>query len=175
MGIGMNFICNCCNYDTGLLMLNQGNNNDIPLVISQFISTYSNEIDLEIVPQRKSKYQGILTQIAGNLSDLSTYVYTYEGCVCYHCQKTYESLDILKKKEEQVYVGKQEWQRTDPLQDMFDYSSDRWISLLENPALCLFCDYPITKLKKATLSAGVECPKCATGLLEVGEEFQLWD
>jgi hypothetical protein len=174
MGLGLNFVCNCCNYDSGLLMLAQGANHPIQAIIEKFLDTYSNELDLHMLPYRMDLYKMILTYVSSHPEEESTYY--YHGCVCHGCNRTYEMLDIFKRKEEEVYVGDRfSAQGTNPLPEILGISETRWSSLIGEEPLCLFCDQHIIKLTEQILNEGVSCPKCKTGVLQVGNEFQLWD
>ncbi len=177
MGIGMNFVCKCCGYDTGILMLHQGSQDSIQEVIRKYIFTYSQEIDLYINPRHLEEYQHVLRKITTeSLPDTS---YQYEACVCYTCKKTYERLDILHLKEEEVFVGEIGAARqtaVNPVKQMFQLSSDTWTSLLGDNPGCVFCDERmVTKITEERLESGVQCPKCNKGKLTAGEEFELWD
>ena len=103
MGIGMNFVCKCCGYDTGILMLHQGSQDSIQETIRKYIYTYSQEIDLYMHPRHLAQYRHVLREIS--IDAFPDTSYQYEACVCYSCQKTYERLDILQVKEEEVFVG----------------------------------------------------------------------
>jgi len=174
MGIGINFTCTCCGYDSGLLMLNQGTQTSLEKVIYKYIDTYTNEIDLRMHPNREQHYRNVLAKTIENKKENMTY--NYFGCVCYGCNKTYEMLDLLKKKEE-VYVGEGSHVRriANPIQHMFHLSQDDWSSLLGETQLCVFCNQEVEKITEEKLEKGLKCPKCRHGHLRVGEEFEIWD
>ena len=174
MGIGMNFICSCCGYDSGILMLNQGTQASLQKVINKYIDTYTNEIDLRMHPSRERHYQDVLAKSLGYIEQNMTY--NYFGCVCYGCNKTYEMLDLLEKKEE-VYVGDCSFGRraVNPIQQMFHLSPHQWSSLLGESQLCLFCNQKVEQITEEKLDKGLKCPKCQRGHLSAGEEFEIWD
>lgn len=174
MGIGLNFVCDCCDYDSGILMLNQGTNLSIESVIYTYIDIYSNETDLKMHPSREKHYRQLLAKALER--DRREMTYNYFACVCYTCDKTYEILDLLEKKEE-VYVGERgaTKNRFNPIQQMFSLSPYQWTSLLGEEELCLFCNNKAKKITEERLEQGLECPKCRIGHLMVGDEFELWD
>jgi len=173
MGIGMNFVCGQCGYDTGLLMMNQGSNHSVKKMIENYIYTYSHELDSKMLPSRASEYQVIINTILEK--EVTDLIYNFYGCVCYGCRKTYEMLDILQHKEKEVYAGNKDFISPIPFQKIFEYPKDRWNSLIGEQPCCVFCHEHIIKLSEETLKKGVLCPKCLRGHLEVGEELQLWD
>lgn len=174
MGIGMNFVCKCCDYDTGILMLHQGSQDSIQEVIKKYIYTYSQEIDLLMHPSRLSKYKKILNGLAFKEKETT---YQYDACVCYTCKKTFELLDIQQKKEKEVYAGDKGRIRTseNPIKQMFQLSGDSWSSLLGDDPQCVFCNQLVVKISEEAMDKGLACPKCHQGNLVAGEEFELWD
>lgn len=174
MGIGINFVCTCCGYDSGILMLNQGTRMPLERVIHKYIDTYTNEIDLRMHSSREQHYRSVLAQSLRDTREDMTY--NYFGCVCYGCNKTYEMLDLLKKKEE-VYAGDSSFRRRieNPIQHMFHLSNHDWSSLLGETQLCVFCNQEVERITEEKLEEGLDCPKCLNGHLKVGEEFEIWD
>jgi hypothetical protein len=174
LGIGVNFICNQCHYDTGILMLNQGLSNPVKNIIKKYIYTYSQELDHKMLPSSVKRYQAALSALMEKPHLVAAY--HYYGCVCYKCRRTYEMLDILQQKEEEVYVGeKGKRAGIDSVQDLFYFSNGRWESLIGEKPSCLFCHDTVVKITEESLHRGLECPKCNTGTMKLGEEFQLWD
>lgn len=173
MGIGINFVCSCCGYDSGILMLNQGTKESLQQIVLTYIHTYTQEIDLVMHPHREQQYRNILSKVMQTEKET---IHHYDGCVCYGCNKTYEILDILQRKEEEVFAGEFVGNRIKerPIQQMFQYSNDQWRSLLGEQPLCLFCNDPVNKITEEALSNGLMCPKCKIGKLAVGEEFEIW-
>lgn len=174
MGIGMNFVCSCCGYDSGILMLNQGTHVSLEQVVQSYIHTYTQEIDLAMHPYREQQYRHILSGIMHS-SDRET-IHHYDGCVCYGCNKTYEMLDILQRKEEEVFAWEMGGNRINakPIQQMFQFSNHQWQSLLGEHPLCVFCNQQVKKISEESLASGLICPKCKTGNLMVGNEFEIW-
>ena len=174
MGIGMNFVCKCCDYDTGILMLHQGSQDPIEEVIRKYIYTYSQEIDLLMHPSSLSEYKKILYGIVVKKQETT---YQYDACVCYSCKKTFERLDIQRKKEKEVYAGDKGSTRTgaNPIKHMFQLSEELWSSLLGDDPKCVFCNQLVVKISEESLDRGLACPKCNLGNLIAGEEFELWD
>ena len=174
LGIGVNFICNDCHYDTGILMLNQGFSKPLKNIIRKYVYMYSHEFDHKMLPSRATRYQAILTALKEKPHLEATY--NYYGCICYNCARTYEMLDILQQKEEEVFAGeKLKRAGMDSAQEIFHFSNGRWSSLIgENPS-CLFCDDTVVKISEEKLHTGLQCPKCHVGTIKLGEEFQLWE
>lgn len=175
MGIGINFVCKCCHYDSGLLMLNQGIHDPVETVIRKYIHSYTKEIDLDMLSHRVKQYERILDYIKDWPPDEITY--NYYACVCYGCRRTYEMLDILQRKEEQVLAGEIGGEKplANPIHEMFFLSESIWSSLLGEPPSCVFCNQPVVKITEQKLSDGLHCPKCAIGKLVIGEEFEVWE
>ncbi|HJV45707.1 MAG TPA: hypothetical protein VJ824_08255 [Bacillota bacterium] len=175
MGLGLNFVCNNCNYDSGVLMLSQGDNHPIHSIIEKFLFTYSNEIDPQMLSYRMDLYKMIDLYLSSHPERKSTYY--YHGCVCYGCRRTYEILDLFEKKAEEVYAGDTGSFKLpqNPLNHIFEISNSRWSSLIGEELLCLFCERIVKKISNQSLKAGIHCPKCEKGLLQVGNDFQLWD
>lgn len=173
MGIGMNFVCSCCGYDSGILMLNQGTQESLPQIVQTYIHTYTQEIDLTMHPHREQQYRHILASLMHSQKET---IHHYDGCVCYGCNKTYEMLNILQRKEEEVFAGEFGGSRMKdrPIQQMFEYSNVQWKSLLGDQPLCVFCNQEVKKISEEALSRGLMCPKCRAGNLMVGEEFEIW-
>lgn len=169
MGIGMNFVCSCCGYDSGILMLNQGTHESLQQIVLTYIHTYTQEIDTAMHPHREQQYRHILTSLEHTEKET---IHHYDGCVCYGCNKTYEMLNILQRKEEEVFAGNRMKER--PIQHMFQFSNDQWRSLLGEQPLCVFCNQQVKKITEEALSNGLMCPKCRLGNLTAGEEFEIW-
>ncbi|RKD24045.1 hypothetical protein BEP19_06450 [Ammoniphilus oxalaticus] len=174
MGIGMNFVCTCCSYDSGILMLNQGTKIPLKSVIHKYIDIYTTETDLTMHPLREKHYRKMLAQTLESSHREMTY--NYFACVCYSCNKTYEMLDLLEEREE-VYAGDRRRATTEmnPIQRMFSFPPQQWSSLLGEEELCLFCNQATEKITNENLERGMECPKCREGHLKVGDEFEIWD
>ncbi|RXT14945.1 hypothetical protein [Ammoniphilus sp. CFH 90114] len=174
MGIGMNFVCKCCEYDTGILMLHQGSQDSLQEVVKKYIYTYSHEIDLLMHPNRINEYKRILEKV--NVENTET-AYHYDACVCYACRKTFELLDVLERKEEEVYAWDKGVSRSNenPIKQMFKLSEDNWSSLLGDDPHCVFCNQMVVKITEELIERGLSCPKCNNGKLVAGEEFELWE